>query len=90
MHTLMATLVAVAMLVQAQTPSKRFPDVQMDGFKGAVKTVRTAIERSTGVTEPVDESKYDEQGRLVARIVYEGGAVAVSYIHLTLPTSDLV
>ena len=46
MHTLMATLVAVAMLVQAQTPSKRFPDVQMDGFKGAVKTVRTAIESS--------------------------------------------
>lgn len=75
MHTLMATLVTVALLVQAQTPSKRFPDVQMDGFKGAVRTVRTEIERSTGVTEPVDESRYDEQGRLVARIVYEGGAV---------------
>ena len=67
----MATLVTVALLVQAQTQSKRFPDVQMDGFKGAVRTVRTEIERSTGVTEPVDESSYDEQGRLVARRIVD-------------------
>lgn len=78
MHVLMSTLIAATMLVQAQTASKRFPDAQMDGFKGAVKTVRTSAERSPGVTETVEESTYDGQGRLVARAGYELGALAWS------------
>lgn len=78
MHFLIASVIAATMLVQAQTLPKRMPDAQMDGFKGAVKLVRTAIERSPGVTDPVEDSSYDNQGRLTARTVYERGAAAWS------------
>ena len=78
MHFLMATVIAATMLVQAQTAPKRLPDAQMDGLKGAVKVVHTAIERSPGVSDPVEDSTYDNQGRLTTRTVYERGAAVWS------------
>jgi len=77
-HFLVATVIAATMLVQAQTAPKRLPDAQMDGLKGAVKLVHTAIERSPGVSDPVEDSTYDNQGRLTARTVYERGAAVWS------------
>ena len=90
MHTLMATLVAATMLIQAQTPAKRMSDAQMDGLKGAVKRVQTAIERSPGVTEPVEDSTYDADGRLVARSLYERGSVASTSAFEHLATGERV
>lgn len=75
MQVLIVMLAGAALLVQGATAPTRMTDAQLDGLKAGARTVKTAIERSAGVTEPVEESTYDEQGRLVKRIVYERGVV---------------
>lgn len=74
MQIMIAVLVASTMLVQAPAV-KPMSDAQRDGLKAGARTVTTAIERSPGVTEPVEDATYDEQGRLTKRVTYDRGAV---------------